>query len=268
MRHRAWAVGLLIVALGGAGVVAWPRPEVGTLPARVRARIAAHGGRYIPLARVPRALQEAVVAAEDDTFYDNPGVDVVALGRAALADLRAGRIVQGGSTLTEQLADVVLVHGDRSPLRRLVTMADALHIARRFSKAQILEMYLNAVYFGEGAYGVGQAARVYFHRPVQALDLGRSALLAGLPRGPSAYDPLCHPRAARGRLREVLAAMVRTRAISRGAAAVAARELAAWLAARPPGRPLPGAGRPGRSCAMPRGPVRLGEALPRTTPPA
>lgn len=147
-------------------------------------------------------------------------------------------------------------------------MADALHIAGRFSKAQILEMYLNAVYFGEGAYGVGQAARAYFHRPVEALDLARSALLAGLPRGPSAYDPLCHPRAARERLREVLAAMVRTRAISRGAAAGAARDLAAWLAARPPGRPLPGAGRPGRSCAMPRGPVLLRpEALPATVRP-
>lgn len=231
MRRRiAWALGLLLIAVGGTAAVAWPLPIVGTLPARVRAQLAAHGGQYVPLRHIPWTLRAALVAAEDERFYTNPGVDLLALGRAAVADLEAGRIVQGGSTLTEELADVMLVHGDQTPLRRLVTMAFALRIARTFSKAQVLEMYFNAVYFGEGAYGVGQSAHVYFHRPVRALDLAQSALLAGLPRAPSRYDPLRHPRAALRRSREVLAAMVETRAITRPAAVAAERELAELLA--------------------------------------
>ena len=201
------------------------------LPARVRAGLAAHGGRYVPLSRIPRVLQEAIVAAEDERFYEHPGIDGLALGRAAIADLRAGRVVEGGSTLTEQLADVVLVGGDRTPVRRLITMVLALHIERWFSKARILELYLNAVYFGEGAYGVGRAAEVYFHRQVWALDLAQSALLAGLPRGPSEDDPLRHPEAALRRSGEVLAAMERTGAITHEEAVDAQRELTGWLMA-------------------------------------
>jgi membrane peptidoglycan carboxypeptidase len=223
------------------------------LPGRVRARLAAHGGRYVPLSRIPRALQEAIVAAEDERFYEHPGIDGLALGRAAIADLRAGRIVEGGSTLTEQLADVMLVRGDRTPARRLATMVLALHIERAFSKARILELYLNAVYFGEGAYGVGRAAQVYFHHPVQALTLAQSALLAGLPRGPSQYDPLRHPRAALRRSDEVLAAMERTGAITHAEAAGAQRELARWLRAQPRGGSAPWSG--AQLACRPRGPA-------------
>jgi membrane peptidoglycan carboxypeptidase len=232
-RRTAWALILLLIIIGGAAAVAWPLPVVRTLPDRVRAQLAAHGGRYVPLTRVPWTLRAGLVAAEDERFYVNSGVDFLALGRAAVADIEAGRIVQGGSTLTEELAEVMLVHGDETLPRRLITMALALRIARTFPKRQVLEMYLNAVYFGEGAYGVGQAARVDFHRPVRTLDPAQSVLLAGLPRAPSQYDPLRHPGAASRRSREVLAALVETRSITREAAAAAERELTDRLLARP-----------------------------------
>jgi hypothetical protein len=161
------ALGLAVVAFGGVPPAAWPLPAVATVPARVQARLRAHRGRYAPLKQIPQDLQAAIVATEDERFYVNPGVDIRALGRVAIADLKAGRIVQGGSTLTEELADVMLVRGDRTPLRRRATMVLALRIEREFSKAQILERYLNAVYLGHGAYGVSQAASVYFGRPVQ-----------------------------------------------------------------------------------------------------
>jgi membrane peptidoglycan carboxypeptidase len=236
MRRRiAWIFILLLIILSAGAAVTWPLPAVRALPVRVRAQLAAHGGRYVPVRHIPLTLRAALVAAEDERFYANSGVDLLALGRAAVADLEAGRIVQGGSTLTEELADVVLVRGDQTLPRRLVTMALALRIARTFSKTQVLEMYFNAVYFGEGAYGVGQAAKVYFHRPVHTLDLAQSALLAGLPQAPSRYDPLRHPRAALQRSQEVLAAMVETRAITRQAAAAAERELAELLLAEPRG---------------------------------
>jgi membrane peptidoglycan carboxypeptidase len=251
MRWRAALVfGLLLVVGAGVAGAAWPLPVVGTLPARVRARLARHGARYVPLADVPRTLQAAIVAAEDQRFYSDPGVDPLALARAAIADIQAGRIVQGGSTLTEELADVVLVHGDTTPLRRLTTMALALRIARTYSKARVLEMYFNAVYFGEGAYGVGRAAHVYFHRSVRTLDLSQSALLAGLPQAPSLYDPLRHPAAALSRSREVLAAMVETHAITRRAAVTAERRLAEWLSRRPRGDRTRSSSL--RGCALPR----------------
>lgn len=242
LRVRVAAGTALAVAAATAAAVVWPVPPVQALPALVRTRLASRGGSYVPLQRVPWALRAGVVAVEDDTFYRNPGVDVASLLRAALADLRAGRIVQGGSTLTEQLADVVIVHGDRTPLRRLATMLLALRIARTYPKATVLELYLNAVYFGEGAYGVGRAARVYFHRPVEDLDLAQCALLAGLPRAPARYDPARHPRAALRRAREVLAAMVRSHDIGSRAAKAALAELSRWLALPVPGpqRPPPG----------------------------
>jgi membrane peptidoglycan carboxypeptidase len=241
LRVRVAAGTALAVAAATAAAVAWPLPPVQALPALVRTRLASHGGSYVPLQRVPWALRAGVVAVEDDTFYRNPGVDVASLLRAALADLRAGRIVQGGSTLTEQLADVVIVHGDRTPLRRLATMLLALRIARTYPKATVLELYLNAVYFGEGAYGIGRAAHVYFHRPVEDLDLAQCALLAGLPQAPARYDPAQHPRAALRRAREVLAAMVRSHDIGPRAAEAALAELSRWLAL-----PVPGPQRPVR----------------------
>jgi len=231
MRVRgAWLVVPLIAVLGSAATVAWPRPEIRTLSARVHTELTARGGCYVPLSRMPSALLEAIVAAEDERFYAHHGVDLVALGRAAVADVRAGRVVEGGSTLTEQLADVVLVHGDRTPLRRLMTMVLAWQIERVYAKAQILELYLNAVYFGHRAYGIGRAARVYFGSPPDRLDLGQSALLAGLPQAPSAYDPLRHPRVARRRAAEVLAAMVRLGDIVAPTAASASAELRRGLA--------------------------------------
>lgn len=266
MGGRRWtgaaiAFALLVAASGGL-VAVWPLPSVQSLPARVRARLAAHGGQYVSLAQVPWALRAGVVAVEDDTFYRNPGVDVASLARAAAADLVAGRIVQGGSTLTEQLADVALVHSDRTPLRRLLTLILALRIAHSYSKARVLELYLNAVYLGEGAYGVARAAEVYFHRPVQRLDLAQCAVLAGLPQAPARYDPLRHPRAAAGRAREVLRAMVRTGVLSWAAAEAAAQELSRLGT---PGRLLPRLSRPGAAAFRP--PVSLG-SLSRPVPAA
>lgn len=193
-------------------------PSVADLPARVQATLARHGDHYTPLRDIPVALQEALIATEDERFYQNQGIDLIGLGRAALDDLRAGRVVEGGSTITEQLAKDVYVGNDDTVLRKLETMGLALKIAHRYSKQQVLELYLNRVYLGHGAYGVAAAAETYFDEPVSRLGLAECALLAGLPRAPLWDDPLVHPRQAEYRQAEVLDRMVEQGMISRAEA--------------------------------------------------
>ena len=129
--------------------------------------------------------------------------------RAGIANAQAGRPVQGGSTLSQQLAKRYLEREEPTVERKLVVLGMAAKLELAYSKADILEMYLNSVYFGPYAYGLGSAARVYFHKPVEELDLPESTLLAGLPQAPSLYDPINRLDRVKARQAVVIAAMAR-----------------------------------------------------------
>jgi penicillin-binding protein 1A len=162
---------------------------------------------FVPLAQIPPTLREAVIATEDRRFYSHWGIDPIGIARAVVQNYRRGRIVEGGSTITQQLSKVLFLTPDKSLERKLKEAVLALELERRYSKDRILEMYLNQVYFGQGAYGVEAAARTYFGKSVSELNVKEAALLAGLPRAPSSYSPFEHPQAAKLRRELVLRRM-------------------------------------------------------------
>jgi penicillin-binding protein 1A len=165
---------------------------------------------FVPLTQIPKALRDAIIATEDTRFYSHHGVDPAGIARAIYQNFRHGRVVEGGSTITQQLAKVLFLTPDKSLERKLKEAVLALTLERRYSKDRILELYLNQIYFGQGAFGVAAAARTFFGKPVSELALAESALLAGLPKAPATYSPFEHPDAAKRRRATVLARMVET----------------------------------------------------------
>ena len=163
---------------------------------------------FVPLAQIPQALRDAVLATEDRRFYSHWGLDPIGIGRAVVQNYRRGRIVEGGSTITQQLTKVLFLTPDKSLERKLKEAVLALELERRYPKDRILEMYLNQVYFGHGAYGVEAAARTYFGKSVSELNVREAALIAGLPRAPTSYSPFEHAEAAKRRREVVLRRMV------------------------------------------------------------
>src|SRR5437870_4578189 len=188
---------------------------------------------FVALSQMPPALKEAVIATEDARFYSHRGVDPTGIARAIYQNFRRGRIVEGGSTITQQLAKVLFLTPDKSLERKLKEAVLALELERRYSKDRILELYLNQIYFGQGAFGVEAAARTFFGKSVGELSLAESALLAGLPKAPATYSPFDHPEAARRRRGTVLARMLETGAIKADQAKSAGQ---AHLALVPPER--------------------------------
>ncbi|MBO1075237.1 PBP1A family penicillin-binding protein [Roseomonas marmotae] len=185
------------------------RPSV-TLQASDGRLLATSGDLYgerVRLADLPAYLPGALMAVEDRRFRSHFGLDPVGLARAALANWRAGRVVQGGSTLTQQLAKNLFLTPERNIRRKLQEALLALWLESRFTKDQLLEIYLNRVYLGAGAYGVDAAARLYFGVPARKVTLWQAAILAGLPKAPSRYNPRAAPDAAIRRGAEVLEAM-------------------------------------------------------------
>jgi penicillin-binding protein 1A len=169
--------------------------------------------------RIPKRLQRATVAIEDQRFYEHGGVDPEAIARAALKDLEAGKPVEGGSTITQQLVrELCIARPARTLERKIVEAKLAIEYADRHSKREILGQYLNTASYGtvrgSTAVGVGAAARVYFSRPVWKLSLEQAALLAGLPQAPSRYNPALHPRAALARRNQVLSKMAELGSVS------------------------------------------------------
>ena len=162
----------------------------------------------VPLERVPLELRQALIAAEDANFYRHEGLDFFGILRAMLKNIRAGEIVQGGSTITQQVVKSLLLTPERSWRRKIREAILANRLERSLSKDEILYLYLNQIYFGHGAYGVQMAAQSYFGHDVSEVDLAEAALLAGLPQAPSRYSPARHPERARERQRYVLARMV------------------------------------------------------------
>ncbi len=164
-------------------------------------------GLYVPLDGVPPHVVDAVVAIEDARFWQHPGLDPIGIARALLVNLRRGRPAQGASTITQQLARNLFLTPEKTILRKVQEAVYALVLEARYSKQEILELYLNEAYFGEGAYGIAAASQVYFGKPAESLTLAEGALLAGLLQAPSRYTPYRNPEGARDRRDVVLARM-------------------------------------------------------------
>ncbi len=221
--RRRWALGLLrwtlILSLGGtlilvaAGAAVWlylePRlPSIAVLKdvqLQVPLRVYAEDGRLLgefgekrriplSLAEIPDSMVKAMLAAEDDRFFEHPGVDWQGLMRAAWHLLRTGEKGQGGSTITMQVARNFFLGREKTYLRKLNEIILAIKIEQSLSKHEILELYLNKIYLGHRAYGVGAAAQVYYGKSLDDLALAQIAMIAGLPKAPSRFNPLASDR--------------------------------------------------------------------------
>ncbi len=203
-----------------------PAKALATAPATPSIRITDRKGRllyealpdnarYTPLPpeRIPACIKNATLAVEDPSFYTNPGFDFRGLARALWQNVRAGKVVSGGSTITQQVARNLLLspqeRGERTLRRKIREAVLAWKLTRELSKDQILALYLNTTYYGGFAYGIEAASQTFFGKTAAQLTLPECALLAGLPQAPAAYDPFIHPEAARERQRVVLDLMVR-----------------------------------------------------------
>src|SRR5450756_1904658 len=172
------------------------------------------GGRRlpVPLAEIAPQLTDATIATEDKNIYSNAGVEFAGIARAAVQNLVAGQLTQGASTITQQLARNKLIESDQrtvqSYVRKIQEAVLAYRISQIYSKDQIMEMYLNSVYYGHLSYGVEAAAQTYFGKHAKDLNLSEASLLAGLPQAPSDYDPIVHLSVAKERQAHVLDRMV------------------------------------------------------------
>jgi 1A family penicillin-binding protein len=162
----------------------------------------------VKIDQIPIDLQNALVAVEDHRFYSHHGVDVLGVGRALVKNIIEGRVVEGGSTITQQLVKNMLLSNEKTMSRKLKEGMLALEFEQKYSKKQILEMYFNYVYFGNGAWGVQQAARLYFDKNVSDLSLAEYAVLAGIPKSPNNFNPFADKARSKQRRNLVLAKMI------------------------------------------------------------
>lgn len=224
-RRLVWA-GIVVGGIGAVRVIAWqvdrslPNPadlqtfaRPGTLTIKsadgvVLQQLGPATRDQLPVDKIPKQLVNAFLASEDRRFYDHKGVDYTAIVRAVGRNITSGDVLEGGSTLTQQLSRVVFLNQDRSFGRKLKEALIAQKIERSTPKQQILEKYLNLVYLGSNAYGVADAAWIYFSKTVDQLTLSEMAMIAGLPPAPSFYSPLVSPEKAKSRRDLVLDRMV------------------------------------------------------------
>jgi len=169
----------------------------------------------VPLQEMPEMLIQAVIAVEDSRFYRHFGLDIKGIFRALWKDIRSLRVVEGGSTLTQQLSRVLFLTPEKTLKRKIREAILAINIERRYSKEEILSLYLNQIYLGEGAYGVEAAARTYFGKSSQELTLAECAMIAGIPKSPTLYSPIGNPDQALGRMKVVLRRLFHEGYISR-----------------------------------------------------
>ena len=227
MRRFLWIVGILvflIIAGAGCGFIGATMsdlPEVANVKPAASSQIYdVHGNLIttvhatenrlpVKLSQVPKDLQNAFIATEDNRFYSHHGVDPIGIMRAIWVNIAHDGVAEGGSTITQQLARNAFLTQDRTLKRKFMEAMLAIRIEQYYTKQEILEMYLNQIYFGQGAYGVQAAAHVYFGKNVQDLDLAQSAMLAGLPQSPNYYSPLTNYKAGKARQAVVLGQMVK-----------------------------------------------------------
>jgi penicillin-binding protein 1A len=178
----------------------------------------------VPISKIPKNLQQAFIAAEDARFYQHIGIDPRGIIRAVWANITNHGVSEGGSTITQQLAKNALLTQEQTLKRKIQEAVLALQIERQYSKSEILELYLNQIYFGQGAYGVQAAAQVYFGKNVEDLDLAECAMLAGIPKSPNYYSPTNNLKAAKERQNTVLEQLVKYEYIDSATAAKAHNE--------------------------------------------
>ena len=183
--------------------------------------------KFVPGDQIPDLLKKGIVATEDRRYYDHGAIDLIGVGRAIITNAIAGHTMEGGSTIAQQTVKNIFLSNERTMERKVEELALAMQLEKYYSKDQILEIYLNTIYFGHGAYGVGPASRTYFGKEPKDLDLSQCAMLAGLPQAPSAYDPLDHPQEGAKRMTMVLALMAQEGYITPEQAAQSALNL--WL---------------------------------------
>ncbi|QQE81506.1 PBP1A family penicillin-binding protein [Alicyclobacillus sp. SO9] len=236
---RNWIVFPLLAGFAGAAVIITslritPLPSVGLIDPTVLDDAAGNElaewtirgshSEQVPLTDIPLSLQQATIAVEDRQFYRHHAFNVTSIGRALAVDFLHHNIVEGGSTITQQLAKNLYLNQQRTVVRKLKEALYAMQLELHESKHTILTQYLNLVYFGHGAYGVQAASELYFHKPVSELNLAQSAMLAGLPKGPELYSPFRNLTAAKNRQYDVLQSMVRGRYITQNEADKAFRQ--------------------------------------------
>lgn len=195
--------------------------EIKAADGAVLATLGPSYGEWLPYAQIPKPMVAAMIAVEDRRFRSHLGIDPIGIGRATLANWRAGSRVQGASTITQQLARNLFLTSNKSYARKLREMVLALALERRFTKEALLELYLNRVYFGGGAYGIDAASRRFFGHTAKRLTLSEAAVIAGLVKAPSRYAPSADPLRAKSRAATVIATMADSGAIGRVEAASA-----------------------------------------------
>lgn len=162
---------------------------------------------YTEFEELPEVYVNAVISVEDHRFYRHPGIDVIAIGRAVVNDIRAGRFVEGGSTITQQLAKNLYFSQEKELTRKVAEVFVAMDLERNYSKDEIFELYVNSIYFGDGYYTAEEASQGYFGKAPAAMTEYESTLLAGIPNAPSKYAPTKNPVLAEKRQMQVLRRM-------------------------------------------------------------
>lgn len=209
------ALGLLVILSLFLVFSFWARlPQISKLPGLVRSNVAMHGATYVSLSQIPAILPQALIDTEDQSFYTNPGISIKGIGRSLITDLVSQEFKEGASTLTQQLVRQYYLSPQKTISRKLKEAFLAIIVTQKFSKDSILEMYLNSVYFGHGAWGIDAAADIYFGKAADELNASECTLLAGLPQAPSYLDPYANYEEARKRQMAVLKAMARRQHLS------------------------------------------------------
>lgn len=213
-KRHGLVLGFSIIALGLGIFYTANWQALQQLPYRAHEIDVRHHAPWTPLYQVSPDFIRALIATEDRSFYRNWGISFQGIARAAWVDLHTGQFTQGGSTITQQLIRDLLLSTAKTISRKLSGILLSVMATVLYTKTQLLTMYVNEVYLGDNAYGIGQASIQYFGVPPRQLTLPEASLLAGLPQAPSLYDPLVHYHLAKDRQREVLESMVQDHQIS------------------------------------------------------
>lgn len=166
---------------------------------------------YVKFENLPADYIKAVIAVEDQRFYNHSGIDIVSIGRAMVSNIKEKRIVQGGSTITQQVAKNMYFTQEKSFVRKIAELFVVYQLEKNYTKQEIIELYVNISYFGDGYYGIGEASEGYFNKLPKDMTLAESTLIAGIPNAPSVYAPTKNPDLALERQKQVIRKMVESK---------------------------------------------------------
>lgn len=169
---------------------------------------------YVKISEVPEMYKKAVISVEDHRFYKHPGIDIIAIGRAVFNDLKAFSFVEGGSTITQQLAKNQYFTQEKKLTRKIAETFVSFKLEKKYEKDEILELYINTIYFGNGYYGIKEASMGYFGKLPKDLTDSECIMLAGIPNAPSVYSLNANPELAKQRQKQVIAKMIKHKALT------------------------------------------------------